>query len=237
MLPMQPLAFYLVRMPLHGLLTAFLGDGPLLTAVSLTYAPLTEEPAKWLVLLVPAVRRALTKERRSPSRSRPGSGLGLGEIRFIAERLHRVPTVAALPFWQFGGFLVERTIVCFLHGAFVAFAFARLAVGRAFLPGALIGTRPPLRPEPADPVHRHRPLRPRPRDLADDRLPRLLAMTGALLVVTSRLGGGSLQRAALGTATCPGCGTTYDRPWFAINLLGFKRYESAALSRRKWHVV
>ena len=40
-LPLQPLAFYLVRLPLHAGLTAALGPGALLTAISLFYAPLT----------------------------------------------------------------------------------------------------------------------------------------------------------------------------------------------------
>src|SRR5262245_14743252 len=60
MLPLQPLTFYLVRLPLHGLLQSILGQGLTLNIISLFYAPVTEEPAKWLVLLVPFVRRSLT---------------------------------------------------------------------------------------------------------------------------------------------------------------------------------
>ena len=35
--------------------------------------------------------------------------------------------------------MVERAMVCFLHGAFVAFAFKRLAEHRSFFLGGLIG--------------------------------------------------------------------------------------------------
>src|SRR5436190_514876 len=56
-LPMEPLAFYLVRVPL---------DVAHLDSTSATYqwvtsfyAPLTEEPAKLLPLLIPAIRRDL----------------------------------------------------------------------------------------------------------------------------------------------------------------------------------
>lgn len=56
MLPMQPLTFYLVRMLLHDALEALLGKGALLTVITLFYAPLNEEPAKWLVLLIPFIR-------------------------------------------------------------------------------------------------------------------------------------------------------------------------------------
>jgi hypothetical protein len=235
MLPMQPLAFYLVRIPLDGFLTATIGPGPLLTTISLFYAPLTEEPAKWLVLLLPAVRRALTREQAIAIALATGLGFGLGEIWFIAGRLARVPSVAVLPFWQFGGFFVERIIVCFLHGAFVAFAFLRLAEGRSFLPGALIGIvlhfalNLPILFIGIDLFGLGREV------WGQIVFAWLLLVTGTLAVVLSRISGGELSRAAFGVATCPSCGTTYDRPWFAINL-GWKRYERCPACR-KWHVV
>jgi RsiW-degrading membrane proteinase PrsW (M82 family) len=139
MLPMQPLAFYLVRMPIHHALEAWLGHGPALTTISLFYAPLTEEPAKWLVLLIPYVRRRLTAENAVAIALATGVGFGIGEIWFVADQVIRSPAVAALPFYMFGGLLSERFMVCFLHGAYLTFAFKRLADGRSFLVGGLIG--------------------------------------------------------------------------------------------------
>ena len=50
-LPLQPLAFYLVRLPLLHTLLPDVSAGWLRPAFLLALAPLTEEPAKWLVLL------------------------------------------------------------------------------------------------------------------------------------------------------------------------------------------
>src|SRR4051794_26683019 len=62
-LPLQPLAFYFVRIPLDHWLVAHLGS----TSASYRwliscYAPLTEEPAKLVPLLIPAIRRDLRAE-------------------------------------------------------------------------------------------------------------------------------------------------------------------------------
>src|SRR5262245_11210808 len=57
-LPLSMATFYGVRKPLDRFLVVRLGkDSPVLTAIKLCYAPLTEEPAKLLplvVLLAPA---------------------------------------------------------------------------------------------------------------------------------------------------------------------------------------
>jgi RsiW-degrading membrane proteinase PrsW (M82 family) len=138
-LPLQPLAFYAVRVPLNVELNELLGAGLALTVVSAFYAPLTEEPAKWLVLLVPFVRRSLTRESAVPLALATGLGFGVGEIWMLAGNMMRTPDIGVLPFYQFGGFFIERVLVCFIHGAFVVYAFQRLAEGRSFLVGALVG--------------------------------------------------------------------------------------------------
>ena len=57
-LPLQPLAFYFVRIPLDHWLVAQLGStsATYQWLISL-YAPLTEEPAKLVPLLIPMIRR------------------------------------------------------------------------------------------------------------------------------------------------------------------------------------
>jgi hypothetical protein len=139
MLPMQPLAFYAVRVPVLGYLTPLLGGGIAMLTVMMLAAPLTEEPAKWLVLAVAPVRRAILECSAMGMAIATGLGFGIGEIWFLAEQVARVAAYQSLPFTQFGGFMIERTQVCLLHGFFLAPMFYALARGRHVVFGALIG--------------------------------------------------------------------------------------------------
>ena len=234
-LPLQPLAFYLVRMPLHRLLTSAIGPGELLTTISLFYAPLTEEPAKWLVLLVPYVRRRLSRDNAVVLALATGLGFGLGEIGFIAEQIMRVPQLAALPFYMFGGFLVERLMVVFVHGAFVAFAFKWLAEGRSFWLGGLLGMALhfalnfPIYLMSIDFGHIGRAAW----QVAIQVY--LLAFVIALAVAVNRLARGRVWASVFGNATCPECGTVYPRSLFGFNFL-IVRYERCP-NCRHWHWV
>ncbi|MGH6770843.1 MAG: hypothetical protein ACRECO_17680 [Xanthobacteraceae bacterium] len=137
-LPLQPLVFYLVRLPVDGLLRTSYGIAGWVAIVSLFYAPLIEEPAKWLTAAMPVVRRAIPK---IPVRIAlaAGIGFGIGEIWFLAGALAAAPNYPDLPFWMFGGFILERLAVCFLHGAFLTLPFVALARGRSFWLGGLAG--------------------------------------------------------------------------------------------------
>lgn len=138
-LPLQPMVFYAVRVPLDIVLASILGRSYPYFALTTFYAPLTEEPAKWLVLLIPLVWRALSP-RNAPALSLAvGLGFGVGEIWFLTHQLIRLDTIAAMPFWMFTGFLFERFVVVFLHGAFVALFFQALAERRNPVPAALTG--------------------------------------------------------------------------------------------------
>jgi hypothetical protein len=234
-LPLQPLAFYLLRLPLHAELLKLIGSGAALSFIATFYAPLLEEPAKWLVLAVPAVRRALRPDTVVPVALAIGLGFGIGEIWFLAQRVAQAPQYAGLPFWMFGGFFVERFYVTFLHGGFIVFAVARLAGGRPFLPGGLIG------------MALHYAVN----------LPIYLAAIGAFglpaagwttvasllpLLIAALLGvamngmsGGRLGRQVLGQSTCPECHAVYPRPLIALNL-GPVRYERCPNCRR-FHLV
>jgi hypothetical protein len=138
-LPAQPVAFHFIRVPLHELFTQWIGPGALLTAITLCYAPVIEEPAKWFSLVLPSLRKALTPGNAIAVGLAVGLGFGVGEIWFLTERLARSPQLAALPFWQFSGFLLERLQVCFLHGAMVVLVFKRFAEGTSLWPAALLG--------------------------------------------------------------------------------------------------
>lgn len=138
-LPLQPLAFYTLRLPVDGLLRTTFGiSAGLVTIVSLFYAPLTEEPAKWLTAAAPRVRHAIVKDPIFLALA-AGLGFGIGEICFLAHALIRSPSYPDLPFWMFGGFVLERLEVCFLHGALLIPPFYALASGRSFLLGGLVG--------------------------------------------------------------------------------------------------
>jgi hypothetical protein len=108
---------------------------------SLFYAPLIEEPAKWLTAAVPRVRRAVAAEP-IPLALATGIGFGIGEIWFLTNALTKAPGYPDEPFWYFSGFMIERLSVCFLHGAFLVppfYALARWRRAQAFWLGGLIG--------------------------------------------------------------------------------------------------
>jgi hypothetical protein len=126
-LPMEPLAFYLVRVPLDQWLAGQLvhGSATYQWLISL-YAPLTEEPAKLVPLLIPAIRRDINEKNFARYALAIGLGFAIGEMWFIAERIARVPEFAHTPWYLFGGFISERLMTCVFHGAFVAVALWRL---------------------------------------------------------------------------------------------------------------
>lgn len=138
-LPLQPLAFYLIRLPLLHTMLPDVSAGWLRPAFLLALAPLTEEPAKWLVLLVPSIRQAFEKRTAVPLALAAGVGFGIGEIWFVAHAAMTAPGFVERPFWMYGGFAFERLQVCFLHGAFLALPFVMYAWRRSFLLGAAAG--------------------------------------------------------------------------------------------------
>jgi hypothetical protein len=138
-LPLQPLAFYAVRLPVDAVVRSLLGLSPAWGMVALLYAPLTEEPAKWLPLALPAVGGKLAPANAVALSLAIGLGFGIGEIWFLAHAFVAAPNYPDLPFWGFYGFIIERVEVCFLHGAFVAAPIVRLAQGKSFWPGAIAG--------------------------------------------------------------------------------------------------
>ena len=131
-LPLQPLAFYYVRVPLDHWLMVHLGaKSAAYTWLVTCYAPLTEEPAKLLVLLIPAIRRDIRRENFVRYALAIGVGFAIGEMWFLANRLAQNPAWAAVPFYQFGGYFGERLMVCVFHSAFLAvtlWRFRRLFV-------------------------------------------------------------------------------------------------------------
>jgi len=120
-LPLQPLAFYYVRVPWNHWLAAHLGlHSGVYIWLNTCSAPLTEETAKLLVLLIPAIRRDIRAENFIRYALAIGVGFAIGEMWFIANGLAHDPAWAAVPFYQFGGYVTERLMVCVFHSAFLA---------------------------------------------------------------------------------------------------------------------
>src|SRR5437660_6670245 len=99
-LPLCPLAFFLVRIPLDHWLMAQLGAKSLAYKWLVTfYAPLTEEPAKLIALLIPAIRRDLDPRNFVRYALAIGVAFAIGEMWLVAERVARMPAFAALPLY------------------------------------------------------------------------------------------------------------------------------------------
>ncbi|MBR0654449.1 hypothetical protein [Plastoroseomonas arctica] len=231
-LPLQPGAFWLVRMPLHHALVGALGTEGVMAWLPILYAPVTEEAAKWAVLL--AVFRGVRPTLALPAALAIGLGFGIGEIGFLAERLARSPAMAALPFWMFGGFLGERISVCIMHGLFITpLAFA-LAHGRGAVlaglagMGAHLALNAPILLIGAAPFGV-------PAEVWQGLVSLWLALmlvAGLAWAIAAHRGAGG--RSPLGESDCPECGKRYPRPLLAANL-GAWRYERCPC--RKWHRV
>lgn len=126
-LPLQPLAFFFIRVPLDHWLVGQLGSASeAYKWLKTFYAPLTEEPAKLVPLLVPFIRRDISTTNFVRYALAIGVGFAIGEMWFVADRVAHIPELAALPFYQFGGYITERLATCVFHSAFVAVALWRL---------------------------------------------------------------------------------------------------------------
>jgi hypothetical protein len=100
---------------------------PWMLLVLLFVAPLTEEAAKIVPLLIPAISGLAGDER---GRLRAGFGLGvgfgIGEAIYLAFRISADPRYVDTPWYAFTGYLSERLVACFLHGALTAIVVSHL---------------------------------------------------------------------------------------------------------------
>lgn len=131
-LPMSPMAYYGVRIPMNAVLKDWLShDSILLSVCQLWYAPVTEEPAKLLPLLLswPAFRYRLHRSNIVLAAMSLGLGFAIGEIWLVASFVDRNAELSKLPFYAFGGFLNERLSTCVAHAGFTSLALWGLQFG------------------------------------------------------------------------------------------------------------
>ena len=116
-LPMNALAYHEVRLPYRDWLKAALVDHPTLFQwLQCFNAPLTEEPAKLLpFLLVPWLWKKVSNDNLYHVALCVGLGFGVGEAWMLANLLAQVPEYGQYAWYELGGFLQERLMVCVIH--------------------------------------------------------------------------------------------------------------------------
>jgi hypothetical protein len=234
-LPLQPLAFYCLRTPLDHWLVGQLGSkSSIYQLLASLYAPLTEEPAKLLPLLIAAIYRDIRPANFARYALAIGLGFAIGEMWLLARLVAQIPKYAELPFYVFGGYFGERLMVSVFHSAFVSVAFWRLrnrfilgfagAVALHWLgnfPILLLGWNVGGLGQPTWGV------------IIQSWL--IIYFIGALALLSYfTFGRIALGRIFYGRRHCPECQHDYDAPFlFAINF-GRTRYERCPHCRH-WH--
>lgn len=250
---MSPAAFFGVRRPLLiGPLEPVLkhpgwdvgGWSVVRDAVRLTFAPLTEEPAKlapWLVLLAAGWPLLPTRRMVAPLALAMGLGFAVGEIWLVAGLIAQAndPKLAALPWYSFGGFLSERLMTCVTHALFAlpAVALARRgwkwgAVGLALAMTMHWVSNAPI-------VLMHREMfgwKAGTWQLLIQVWLVLFTIAGLAALIGCFAGRKMLRGLWSLRMVCPECGATYRQPIFLGLNFGLSRYERCGACH-KWHWV
>ncbi len=218
-------AFYLLRLPLDNVFQTLMQSYPAWYRFGSTfYAPLTEEPAKWIILIPFFLAGKIKHENKGAWAICLGFGFGMGEIVFLAQRIASDPQTLTMPWYLSSGFIVERLMVCVIHSALV------LVVADALCYQKLWGMLLPLVIHwlANFPIYLSYQY---PLDATGIVWGQLLWIWNSIFFVGALiyLGQWTLTQteriaAFLGKAICPECHTLYVRPWWGVNRIG-KRYE------------
>ena len=218
-------AYHLLRLPLdhalHGLLS---GDPISYRWIASLYAPLTEEPAKWIVLIPLFAAGRIKRENKGAWAVCLGFGFGIGEIVFLAQSIASNPLAPNLPWYTSSGFMVERLMVCVIHSALFLIAIEAISSRKFWL----ILLAPVFHWLLNFPIFLSIQF-----PFADGGILwsqllwtwTTLFFIASLILLGSQLFNSTERMASiLGRAVCPECQTLYVRPWRGINRIG-KRYE------------
>jgi hypothetical protein len=237
-LPMCWVAYYFIRLPADKLLEAALTGSPVLPWIRTAYAPLTEEPSKLWILLVPFLRNRLNTFNIASFALALGLGFAMGEMITVASIvISHKPDLASTPWYLLSGFISERLMVCAIHSGMTASALAvwiyapRLGLGLLLamcihyclnLPIFLSGLS----------LFRAHP------EITQFVLSLwvLAAFVGAIAFLRWLSGGvSSFGELLYGRALCPSCKSVYNRSlWTGLNFGNSLRYERCP-SCKSWH--
>jgi hypothetical protein len=250
---MSPAAFFAVRRPLLlGPLEAILtqpgwdsgGWSTVRDILRLSFAPLTEEPAKlapWLVLLAAGAPLWPTRRMIAPLALAAGLGFAVGEIWLVAGLIATAndPKLAGLPWYSFGGFLSERLMTCITHSLF---ALPPVILSRRGWKWGTLGlalgmllhfiSNAPI-------VLMHRGTfgwKPEVWSIVIQLWLSLLTVVGLISLIGLFAGRKMLRKLWAHQMICPGCGAIYRQPIFLGLNMGMSRYERCSVCR-KWHWV
>jgi hypothetical protein len=250
---MSPLAFFAVRKPLlmkplESLLAqpAWQAGGRsiLRDLIRLSFAPLTEEPAKltpWLLLLAAGCPLLPTRPMVAPLALSLGLGFALGEIWLVASFVAQAnnPKLAALPWHAFGGFLSERLMTCVMHALF---ALPTIALARRGWKGAAAGLvlgmlLHGIGNAPIVLMHREAfGWKTETWQLLIQLWLVGLTLVGLLMLIGAAMGRTTFWKIWAKGMVCPECGRQYRRPILLGLNFGLRRYERCGACH-KWHWV
>jgi hypothetical protein len=227
-LPMNPLVFNFIRLPLDGFMKSWFFTNPDLYGFLTTlYAPLTEEPAKLWVLLIPWVYSRINKDNFWRFALAIGLGFGIGEMWLIAAMIAKDPALSVYKWYELSGYMGERLMVCVLHAALTSLSLFMLR--RNFMLGFLGSmfmhwmANFPIYLSHIDFMRLGNAFWQQALGIWI-----LLYFAAALLMFVMLARKTTSVKAAVrsiyGKAKCPGCGFIYNRPFLALNLLT-RRYE------------
>lgn len=138
-LPMCWVMYHYVRVPIDHWLLGWFPDGKALFWIRAAYAPLTEEPAKLWPLIIPFVRRSLTRQNLALFAIALGGGFAVGEIFTVADLIQsRLPDVAQLPWHHLSGFINERLMTVGIHSGMTVSALLVMHRGAGLITGLLV---------------------------------------------------------------------------------------------------
>ncbi len=236
-LPMAFVAYYLIRMPLvdNAFKFIFSFNPEVYGFMRNFYAPLTEEPAKLLPLLIPVLRHKITKENFVMVALAQGLGFGVGEIWLVGNFIAQSGQFADMPWYYFTGFLNERFMVCIVHAGMTSFALSRL--NNKFILGLLgsmglhfIGNFPLYLYKINFPA-----FGPEAWQAIVSIWIILFFFAMVSLLVYFKYGTLQIGKFFYGNSVCPECGSKYPAPIIAVNSFK-KRYERCP-NCKKWHWI
>jgi DNA-directed RNA polymerase subunit RPC12/RpoP len=126
-LPLSAIAYYGLHLPLDNVIGAvFSRESVLYRFIKMGYGPVINETVKLAPLLLPFIHRRILPKNFVAFGMALGLGFGIGEIWLTAFQTSHIPANFFLPFgYVLFGFLAERLMFCFLHGAFTSLVLFR----------------------------------------------------------------------------------------------------------------